>query len=122
MRSRWIRGILCALLLFALPGTFVGFAFCLPPIYDETYLAALQEKTELLQSIEGPRVILVGGSGAAFALRSDLLEQELGLPVINDGLYAGLGTTVMLDLVKPHLHEGDIVVFLPEQSAQTLST
>lgn len=122
MRSRWIRGILCALLLFALPGTFFGFAFCLPPMYDETYLAALQEKTELLQSIEGPRVILVGGSGAAFALRSDLLEQELGLPVINDGLYAGLGTTVMLDLVKPHLHEGDIVVFLPEQSAQTLST
>ena len=45
------------------------------------------------------------------------LEKELpGYRVINYGLYAGLGTAVMLDLAEPHIRAGDIVVFLPEQS------
>ena len=122
MRNEKKRIIACALILLLVPLLLLCFAFCLPAQYDETYTAALNDKLALLKETEGPRVIVVGGSGAAFDVRADLLEEELpGYSVINDGLYAGLGTAVMLDLAAPYIRSGDVVVFLPEQSAQTLS-
>ena len=82
----------------------------------------MQDKWDALETAPGPRVVVVGGSGAAFGVRCDLLERELpGYSAVNFGLYAGLGTTVMLELAKPLLRAGDVVVFIPEQSAQTLS-
>ena len=65
--------------------------------------------------------VVAGGSGAAFDLNSELLQQELpDYEVVNFGLYAGLGTTVMLDLCLPELREGDILIFEVELNAQTL--
>ncbi len=50
------------------------------------------------------------------------LERELpGLSVVNFGMYAALGTTVMLDLSEDRIRPGDIVILIPEQQAQTLS-
>ena len=121
--SKTVRRILTAAILLAVPFVLLCFAFLLPPQYDGTYLAALQDKNSLLKTAESPRIVLIGGSGAAFDVRSDLLEKELpGYRVVNYGLYAGLGTAVMLDLAEPYIRSGDIVVFLPEQNSQTLST
>ena len=123
MRRMVLRLAVCLLIVLTVPLTLLGFAFGLPAQYDRTYLAALNDKLDRLETAEGKRIVLIGGSGAAFDVRSDLLEQELpGYSVVNFGLYAGLGTAVMLDLAEPYLRAGDIVVFLPEQSAQTLST
>ena len=117
------RYILTAVIVLLVPVMLLCFAFLLPPQYDETYLAGLQDKTERLKTVKGQKIILIGGSGAAFDVRSDLLEQELpGYTVVNYGLYAGLGTTVMLELAEPYVRQGDLIVFLPEQSGQTLST
>ena len=122
MRKRVLAIILTLCILLAVPAALCGLAFGLPAQYDETYLAALPAKLERLRSAPSPRVILIGGSGTAFDVRSDLLEQELpGYTVINFGLYAGLGTSVMLDLAEPYLLGNDVVVFLPEQNAQSLS-
>lgn len=123
MRRTVLRLIVCLLIVLAVPLTLLGFAFSLPAQYDRTYLAALNDKLDRLETTDGKRIVLIGGSGAAFDVRSDLLEAELSdYSVVNFGLYAGLGTAVMLDLAEPYLHAGDIVVFLPEQSEQTLST
>ncbi len=122
MRSVAIRLCACLLVILAVPAALLVFAFGLPPQYDRTYLAALQDKWDALAAAEGPRIVTVGGSGVAFALRGDLLEEALpGYASVNFGLYAGLGTTVMLELAKPLLRPGDIVIFSPEQSEQTLS-
>lgn len=107
-----LSAALLFLLLFAVPGQ-----------YDATYLAALRDKMALLSAPGSePRVIVAGGSGAAFGQRSDLLEQALpGRKAVNFGLYGGLGTSPMLALSLPEIRPGDVVVLCPEQNAQTLS-
>lgn len=122
MRSKLLRLAACLLVILSVPGALCGFAFALPAQYDQTYLAGLQDKWDALATAPGSRIIIAGGSGAAFGVRCDLLEEELpGYSAVNFGLYAGLGTTVMLELAKPLLRPGDVVIFSPEQSGQTLS-
>lgn len=122
VRAKLLRLAACLLVVLSVPGALGALAFGLPAQYGQTYLAGLQDKWDALASAPGPRIVVAGGSGAAFGVRCDLLEGELpGYSAVNFGLYAGLGTTVMLELAKPLLREGDIVVFSPEQSAQTLS-
>ena len=109
--------------LLIIPTGLLAAALGTPAQYDETFLGALRDKCALLaQDGECPRIIIAGGSGAAFGQDSELLESFVpGYDVVNFGMYAGLGTAVMLDLAWPDLREGDILIFSPEQSAQTLS-
>lgn len=109
--------------LLMIPVGLLAAVFATPAQYDATYLGALRDKCVLLsQEGDRPRIIVVGGSGAAFGQDSALLEALVpGYDVVNFGMYAGLGTAVMLDLAWPELRAGDIVLFSPEQSEQTLS-
>lgn len=109
--------------LLIVPAGLLAAVFCVPAQYDATFLGVLRDKCELLaQDGERPRIIVAGGSGAAFGQDSALLESLVpGYDVVNFGMYAGLGTAVMLDLAWPELRQGDILIFSPEQSAQTLS-
>jgi hypothetical protein len=123
MRSRALRIIICLLIVLAIPLSLITFVVAVPPQYGQTYLAGLSVKWKALNESTNKKLVIAGGSGVAFDIRSDLLEQELdGYKVVNFGLYAGLGTTVMLDLMRSQLHEGDIVIFSPELSGQTMST
>ncbi len=54
-------------------------------------------------------------------MRSDLLENELSAKVIDFGVYASLGTKVMLELSLANIKAGDVVLLAPEVSAQTYS-
>lgn len=122
MKALWLRVLSAFIVLMAAPVMLGVFAFCLPPQYGETFLGALKDKYNLLDNAPGQRIVIIGGSGVAFGQRSDLLEAELpGYTVVNFGMYAGLGTTVMLELAQPLLQAGDVVIFSPEQSPQTLS-
>lgn len=122
MKRTVVRMLACLVLLLAAPAMLCVFAFCLPSQYGQTFLGELKNKVETLENAPGNRIVVVGGSGVAFGQRSDLLERELpGYEVVNFGMYAGLGSTVMLDLAEDYLREGDIVIFSPEQSEQTLS-
>lgn len=90
--------------------------------YRNTFVAALEDKCDRLNSVEGKKIIFVGGSSLPFGLRSDLIEQEIsGYKVVNFGLYATLGTKVMMDLSKMNISKGDIVILAPELSEQTYS-
>lgn len=110
------------LLALIIPVTLLCWGFFIPAQYGETFMGELKHKVRLLRETEGKRIILVGGSSVAFGIDSALLEQHFpDYRVVNFGMYAALGTTVMLDLSEPYIREGDIVILIPEQQAQTLS-
>lgn len=122
MRKTFFRNLCWLLAVLVFPLGLLLFAFGLPSQYEQTYLGELHVKQELLAKSSGRRIIMVGGSGVAFGQRSDLLQEALpGYSVINFGMYAGLGSTVTMELVLPLIRDGDIVIFSPEQSEQTLS-
>lgn len=99
----------------------VSAALFTPKVYENTFSAGLNEKFDRLNSIEEEKVIIVGGSSVAFGIDSALMEKHLGRPVVNFGLYAALGTKLMLDLSRSNINRGDIVVLAPELDPQTLS-
>ena len=73
------------------------------------YFAGSRVQLELLTTIPSPRVILVGGSNVSFGIDAELMQRTLGIPVINDGLHAGLGVAPLRELLD-YLRPGDIVI------------
>lgn len=121
-RFKIIVKIVAALLVVILPFAAVPtVALLLPAQYDRSFTSALCAKVDRLAEIDEPKVVVVGGSSVAFGLNSELIERYTGMPVVNFGVYAALGTKLMLDLSIDHINEGDVVVLAPELDAQTLS-
>lgn len=122
MKQRIFTIFITLLLVLAIPVTLLCWGFLIPAQYGETFMGELKHKVRLLQDTPGKRIILVGGSSVAFGIDSALLEAHFpDYQVVNFGMYAALGTTVMLDLSEDLIHEGDIVILMPEQQEQTLS-
>ncbi|MBO5879649.1 MAG: hypothetical protein J6Q68_03775 [Clostridia bacterium] len=99
----------------------LSLALFLPSQFDESFVGALDEKVELLAATEEEKIVIIGGSSVAFGYDSSIIEKYAEMPVINFGLYAALGTKLMLDLSRPHIKAGDVVIIAPELDAQTLS-
>ena len=120
--KNFIIKIIAGVLAVCLPFIAVIIAgFTAEPQFGNTFLGELAAKYNRLEIIGKPKIVIVGGSSTAFGLRSDLLEEELGMPVVNFGLYATLGTKLMLDLSRPNIKSEDIIIIAPELDAQTLS-
>lgn len=96
---------------------------CLPAVYDKTFVAALPDKIERLKSTQGKKIVFIGGSSLPFGLDCGAIEQALDkqYQAVDFGLYATLGTKIMIDLSERHIKSGDIVVITPELHAQTYS-
>lgn len=107
----------------AIPLILAVWGFALPAQYGNTFVGELPAKRALLAAeSDKPRLVIVGGSAVAFGVDSTLLAQELpAYQPVNFGLYAALGTRVMLDLSIKELRPGDLVVVMPEQQRQALS-
>jgi hypothetical protein len=86
------------------------------PHDTNSYMAAAIDKHRLLDSVKPPKIILVGGSNAAFSVDSEKIAEYFKMPVVNMGLNVGLGLRFMLDEVKPALRNGDILIIIPEYS------
>lgn len=122
MKKNRLIWIVTALLLLIVPAVLLTGAFALPDRYDDTFLGELKYKCRRLDETEGERIVFVGGSAVAFGVDSGLVERELpGFTAVNFGMYAALGTRVMLNLSEDSLRPGDVVILCPEQQAQTLS-
>lgn len=121
-KSGFIIIFAALLIVFLLPFASVAvIALAVDPVYDNTFVGELGEKYERLNSIEDKKVVVVGGSSVAFGLDSAELGREVGMEVVNFGLYANLGTKLMLDLSRSGVGEGDVIVLAPEMNDQTLS-
>lgn len=89
--------------------TILSVFFGVPEKYH--YLAAAEDKAWRFNHVESPRLILIGDSGMAYGMRSDLLAEEFpDYEVVNMGLMAGLGFRNILAEVEPDLRPGDIVI------------
>lgn len=87
-------------------------AFCLylMPQYSESYNAALLDKVARLKELDEPKIVLLGDSNLAFGINSAMIEQELGMPVVNMGLHGGCGNAFHENMAKINVQQGDIYV------------
>lgn len=86
-----------------------------PIISDKNnYAAASIDKENRLKSIKSPKIVIIGGSGSAYSIDSQALEDSLKTPTVNMALSYGLGLTFMLNEVKNQLNKGDKVIIIPE--------
>src|SRR5258708_4717199 len=79
-----------------------------------SFMAAMIDKHNRLNSIKGPRLIFVGGSSTAFGMNSEGIQKKMKMPVINMAIIAGLGLDFILNETAAEMREGDIVVLSPE--------
>ena len=73
------------------------------------YFAGSRLQLKLLKNTPGPRIILIGGSNVSFGLDAELMQRSLGIPVINDGLHAGLGIVPLREL-QEFIRPGDVII------------
>lgn len=78
--------------------------------YQEGYTGAMIDKVARLKSINEPKIILVGDSNLAFSMNSPMLQEAMGMPVVNLGLHAGLGHVFPERAAKFNINSGDIVI------------
>lgn len=127
MKQHLKKIIVTALLLAILPGILLTTGAMMPDYYGESYYAELCPMYDRLRQVEGPKILVVGGSSVAFGLDTALMEELLAQKgyhynVCSFGLYAAVGTSAMLDLSKATLNPGDIVILAFEPTSETLST
>ena len=121
--NKTLKTIIAVMLLLAIALSVVFVAvLMMPEQFDDMYLGELADKYARLRSFDDEnKIIVIGGSSVAFGINSQVMEKYLGMPVVNFGLYGPLGTTIMFDLTRGHINEGDIVVLAPETDNQTMS-
>lgn len=78
--------------------------------YKYNYQASLIDKVERLESINEPKIILVGNSNLSFGIDSRMIEEAAGMPVVNLGLHGGLGNAFHEEIAKLNINEGDIII------------
>ena len=72
-------------------------------------------KIAIAKSLESDRRLLItGGSGAHYTLNSKIIEEGLGIPVVNLGLDGPIGLDVILLSMIDQVRPGDIVLLIPE--------
>jgi|GEM_PF-919810 len=81
---------------------------------SDHYLAALIDKHEALLHQPGPRLLIVGGSSAAFGLCSPIFQQKLQLTPVNLGIHGAAGLEFMLRHAERHARPGDVILLCPE--------
>jgi hypothetical protein len=79
-------------------------------VFETPRLSTLSRQVDYLESIGGSKIVVMGGSNLAYGLDSEQLADATGMHVMNMGVQASLTLEFMLELVKPHLNEGDIVI------------
>jgi len=121
----WFIKVFAAIMaVFLVPFILIGvIVFALQPVYDDSFVGVLGDKYDTLNECDQPKIVVIGGSSVAFGLDSFMMEQAFDedYEVVNFGLYADLGTKVMMDLSKANINEGDIIILAPEMNKQTLS-
>lgn len=92
-------------LLFA-----IGYFLHIMPQYAGLYTASLENKVHRLKSIDEPKIVLLGNSNLAFGINSEMIEKEVGMPVVNMGLHASAGNAFHEEMAKYNVVEGDLYI------------
>ena len=107
--------ILCAALAFL-----VG-AFMMTSANPEVdFWASIRDKRDLqIEEIrrdqpQQPIVIFTGGSSCAFSIRPEIIQEAIGMPVMNYGAAAGTGSKFLIEQALQRCKKGDILVLAME--------
>lgn len=115
--SEPFRLLLRALGFGACVGVLLVLALCCGPHASRVdYMGAVATKHARLDSLPSPKVIIIGGSNAAFGMDSERLRRALCRPVVNMSIHASLGFKFMVEEVKGELGAGDLVIAALEHS------
>lgn len=77
--------------------------------YIDNPTALIIEKTERLESLKSPKIIIVGGSSTFFGMNSEVIEDSLSKPVVNMAQFGGFGLDFILKQTEDNINPGDIV-------------
>lgn len=80
------------------------------PQYEQGYNASLIDKVNRLESIDEPKIVLLGNSNLAFGMDSPSIEEAMEMPVVNMGLHGGNGNAFHEEMAKYNVRQGDIYV------------
>ncbi len=108
--------LLAKLVLFSLLviGSIAALTWVVIPNNEDAYQAATPDKLAMAAATPSPKIMLIGGSNLAFSVDSELMEEKLGMPVVNMGLAKATGFRYLLAESKPYVDKGDLVVIAPE--------
>ncbi|WP_461429933.1 hypothetical protein, partial [Ketobacter sp.] len=68
-------------------------------------------KKDILTETPSPRIIFVGGSGVLMGVGADIINELVGVPTVNFGIWAGFDLVYQMHNIKEFLRDGDVVVF-----------
>lgn len=72
----------------------------------------IAHKSALAEATPSPRVVIAGGSNAYYAIDAHILQQRLGIPVVNVALPFGAHHySISLALLEKLVRPGDVVVY-----------
>lgn len=77
---------------------------------EKTLLYITHNKTERLKKLEGPRLVIAGGSSVTHGLDSKTIQDSLGINVHNQGLIGLVGIRYTIDNISDDLRNGDILI------------
>ena len=80
------------------------------PRDKNAYLCEYNRKISLMDTVDQPRVILLGGSNIAFGVDSRAIAYSLHCHVINMGLHGGIGMRYPVEDCLQYVRPGDVVV------------
>lgn len=78
------------------------------------FAGGINQKHQRLASVASPKIVLVGGSGVSYGYDTQRLEEGLGRPVVNMGVFGQLGLRYMLEEIKGDIRSGDHILVIPE--------
>ena len=109
---RWLRDANYLVHAAAQPSPEPGIdkAFRIYQWTDDGYLASINDKDWLLRTAPKRRLIMLGGSSAAFGVDGQVLAERYDVTPINLGLHALLRANYQLRHVQAHVGAGDIVL------------
>lgn len=86
------------------------------PAYSRGYFATYADKVDRLVSLQDKKkIVLYGGSATRFGFVSDLLDAQMkDYEVVNMGVYAYTESLPQVDVIRPYLKAGDILIVSPE--------
>lgn len=91
-------------------GFFLGIVAYPQNVFQVSYQSAIQDKFDVLMNTNEPKIIILGGSSAAFGINQQLIEMETGYKVVNLGVHADFGCVFYAELSKANINAGDIVL------------
>jgi|GEM_PF-508953 len=86
-------------------------------ICREGRLGTTYQKNVRLVTATSPKLVMIGGSNLHYGINSRMLQDSIGLQVVNMGLQHSIGLQYMFDEVRESLYKNDVLLLLLEPSA-----